>query len=183
MCEPKEVFENRYDFEKLFSDDTVDERFWDVDSRNKALEFTQHYASYQYCIIDYDMYHSICKKYAPLIPKWEEPFQSLNREEIVSVVGIGYGTRPQTVKSLTLQQNLILKRDKSNEFDKNAILVMTESGHEVGFISSDWSCIYAPKIDLGMTFSAKVKTIEEKKIGIEVKRTNPEEIILWDFLR
>lgn len=155
--------------------------FWNADSRNKAVEFVKHYKDYKYYIIDIDMYIDLKNKYQKSILEWEYDNVSVSRHETLQIVGLNFGARKQTVSTLKIGDKIILKRDKNNAYDNNAILAMTEAYNEIGFISADWSVIYAPKIDTGMTFNAEITSIESKVINIRVNRINYNEETLFDI--
>lgn len=157
--------------------------FWDEYSREKCAYFSKTYPQRPYFILDVDFYLSMSELYSDLIPNWEVDNSIRSIKNILQVVGLNFGSRKNTVKHLKIGQSVKLIRDSGNKFDKNAILCFTEDMQEIGFVSSDWACIYAPKIDMGMSFSATVTNIQPKKIDISVIRTNQEEMILWDFLK
>ena len=75
------------------------------------------------------------------------------------------------------------ERDYKNTYDLNAIKVLNGNGVQVGFVATDWCPVYAPKLDLGITYQATILEIEPKVIRIEVERTNQEENIVYDFLK
>ncbi|HVI40906.1 MAG TPA: HIRAN domain-containing protein [Anaerovoracaceae bacterium] len=155
--------------------------FWDADSRKKALEFIKHYTEYKYYVIDQDMYISIVRKYQPIIGEWEIDDVRVTQQQL-QVVGLFFGERKKTYGTLQIGQKVLLKRDIDNRFDKNEIIAYTIDMREIGFISADWSCIYAPKIDIGMTFEAIISSIEPKVITLSVKRNNEDVNIMFDFL-
>lgn len=179
-------------------DDTLLEvkGFWDASSRNKVYEFIINYtapnnldsdfhengAIYKLYIIDHDIYSMLSKMYRNLIVEWEEDELHSSHSDIMQIIGLSYGIRRLTYASLSIGQTVILKRDKGNTFDKNAILAYTEDMREIGFISADWACIYAPKIDIGMIYEAQIVSIEQKVVNIRVKRVNDDKIIVYDFL-
>ncbi|MEA4899424.1 MAG: HIRAN domain-containing protein [Christensenellaceae bacterium] len=157
--------------------------FWRSRDRQKTLGFSSQCKGYELFIIDSDYYVDLKRVYKQLIPMWEEDSINVSGSQVVEVVGIGYGTRSQTVKTLVVGQELVLCRDIGNKFDSNAILVFTKGHQEVGFISADWSCIYGPKIDIGMEFSTYIVSIEPKVLKLRILRTNQDEVIIYDFLR
>lgn len=157
--------------------------FWSQDSRAKVKEFMANYPQYSFFIVDQDMYSTLNNLYSDVIPHWENTENVSNCVTKADVIGLGYGKRPQVIKTLTAGQPVILCRESANEYDRNAILVKTPDCREIGYLASDWACIYAPKIDLGMTFSCVIDSISEKKIQISVQRSNPCEVVLWDFLK
>ncbi len=157
--------------------------FWDTYSREKCAYFSRTYPQRPYFILDSDFYVTLSAIYSDKIPEWEHNNSLACSIEHLQIVGTTYGKRKFVVQKLSVQQELIFERDTENKFDKNAILVKTLHGEEVGFLAADWACIYAPKIDLGMKFSLNVESIEAKKVCVVARRSNPEELILWDFLR
>ena len=71
----------------------------------------------------------------------------IQREEIVEIVGTQYEGRQKNHANLKLQQKLIMKRQKDNIHDPNAILMLTEDGKELGFIPKGQASLYAPAMD------------------------------------
>lgn len=67
--------------------------------------------------------------------------------------------------------------------DKFAIKALDSSNNMLGYVSKEWACVYADKIDMRMTFELKVKIVDTKCLTISVKRTNFDEDILYDFLK
>lgn len=157
--------------------------FWEPTSRNRAKYFSQQYKQFKYCIVDQDMYANLKSVYKPIIPEWEEDGFEQIESEILQVVGLSFGERKQTFKTLDVGQSVNLMRNPNNKFDPNALLVLTRDGCEIGFISSDWSCIYSPKIDLGMTFNAQIVSIDPKVLNIKVNRNNPSVEVMYDLFK
>lgn len=177
---------NGYYFPDFFLGDKVIieiKGFWNPDSRNKVLEFTKHYTDYKCYLIDKDMYINLKNKYQQFIPEWEEDSVTNIDSETLQIVGLNFGIRKLIVKTLKIGDKVILKRDKNNMFDKNAILAMTETEKEIGFISADWAVIYSQKLDVKMEFNAEIISIEPKVINIKVKRNNPDVETLFDFFK
>ena len=170
--------------------------FWNPDSRKKVYELSKFYCNennlstalravgtiYKLYIIDYDIYSTLSKMYRGLISDWEKDELALSRKEKVQVVGLSFGNRKLTFNTLMVGQEVILKRDIDNSYDKNAILVYTNEMREIGFVSADWACIYAPKMDIGMKYDAYIISIEPKVINIEVSRGNNDLIVMFDLL-
>ena len=159
--------------------------FWDQDSRKKVLEIKKNYPQYKYYIIDQDVYASVSRQYCEKIPEWEK---SKQKEESIAaqqlqVVGLSFGSRRQVVKSLDVGDPVMLYRDSGNPYDRDAVLVKTLDGNEIGFLSADWACIYAQKLDIGMEFSCSVVSKEAKRIIISALRKNLDDVILHSFLR
>lgn len=146
--------------------------FWDSDSRKKIKFFNKNFPNKKLYLIDQDCYYSIKNKYHLLIEGWENDNIIRPSNEKIQVIGLSFGDRKETLKTLEIGQNVILKRDLTNKFDFNAILVLTEDKREIGFISSDWAAIYAQKIDIGITYNSYIISIDEKVVTIDIIRDN-----------
>ena len=159
--------------------------FWDRESRDKVLEIKKYYPNYKYYIIDQDIYLSLSKEYSKKIPAWEDEHSKTDYSaaQKLQVVGVTYGARRQVVQKINVGDPVNLLRDPGNPYDQDAILVKTLGGEEIGFLSADWACIYAQKLDIGMEYSCSVISKEDKKITISASRKNPDEVILFDFLK
>lgn len=129
------------------------------------------------------MYFSLKNKYQGVIPEWEEDRLKSIGSEIIQVVGLNFSSKKQAVKTLSVGDKVVFKRDPKNVYDANALLVFTEDNKEIGFVSADWAVIYSPKIDMGMTFDAEITSIESKVISIRVKRNNFDKEIVFDFFK
>ena len=71
----------------------------------------------------------------------------LQREAIIEIVGTQYEGRAANHQPLFLQQDLILKHQNNNPYDRNAVLLLTDDGKELGFLPKGYASIYAPAID------------------------------------
>jgi hypothetical protein len=142
----------------------------------------QEFIDSHYYIIDFDMFHTLEKLYAPLIPNWET-MSGLQKSQDIFIVGINRPERTKFVKALNKSDRIILQRDIENDFDKYAIKALNTNGDMLGFVSKEWVCIYADKLDMGMEFEATIKTINSAHIVATVKRTNNDIDILYDFLK
>ena len=159
--------------------------YWDTDSRMKVLEMNKYYPAYKYYAIDQDIYASLSRQYRACIPNWEagNSDERNPQDQKVAVTGISYGNRQRVVRGLKTGDQVRLRRDRENSFDPNAILALSTDGAEIGFLTADWACVYAPKMDLGIEYKCSVLQIEPKKLLISIERSNPEEIIALDFLQ
>src|SRR5699024_535043 len=127
------------------------------------------------------MYYTLVKLYSNIIPHWEEVPVTISKQR-VPIVGITFGQRRKFVNQIKEGEEVFLKRDPNNPYDKNAISVLDKNNNDIGFIGKDWASIYAIKMDLGMKYSAIIIEKEPKVIHIDLKRTNLEEDILFEFL-
>lgn len=154
---------------------------WDDRSIKKIVGFTKKYSDKHLFIIDEDMYYSIANKYSSIIDKWEKT-KVKPKSNVLPVVGITDKQRKPFVQKLKLGDSVVLEREPTNSFDRNAIKVLDSFGNQIGYISADWALIYSSKLDLGMIFKAVITEIKDKVIKISVTRTNLDEEIIYDFL-
>jgi len=169
--------------------------FWNNDSlkkvyafKSKQFAYPSHLKNYNeqfvnsnLYIIDHDMYISIDRIYSKLIENWES-LENVRPISDVFLVGINRPERIDYTKALTEKSKVYFERE-NNKFDQNAIKVLDEKDNMLGYLSKEWACIYAEKMDLGMKYKAKVKKIESTFIRLEVERINLDEPILYDFLK
>lgn len=157
--------------------------FWDADSRNKVAAMQKNHPEFTILPIDYDMYESLRLRYAPQIPEWEDNIKTKIESEDVSIVGMKFSANKETLHRLSTGDTLFFEREPNNSFDKNAILVKTKAGEPVGHVSGDWTAVYAPKLDVGMTYRVIVTSIQPRVIHVEVKRDNSDKEILYSFFK
>ena len=157
--------------------------FWDADSRNKVAAMQKNHPEFTILPVDYDMYESLRLRYAPQIPEWEDNIKTKIESEDVSIVGMKFCANKETLHRLSTGDTLFFEREPNNSFDKNAILVKTEAGEPVGHVSGDWTSVYAPKMDVGMTYRVIVTSIQPRVIHVEVKRDNSDKEILYSFFK
>ena len=155
---------------------------WDTESRIKVREYQKETSLPELYIVDYDMYYTISKRYANIVPCWESLPVTKQVRETVQMVGINHEGRQEASRKLFPGAKVNLVREPDNIFDKNAIKVYSDEGMIVGYIASDWASIYARKMDIGMLYSDEVTRIESTLITIHIRRTNVEDDILYDFL-
>lgn len=155
--------------------------FWDDESRKKVAALEKQHPEYTVFPLDSDMYESLRLKYADQVSEWEENSPVRRSEYKVSIVGMKFCASKETLQSLSVGDALVLEREPENKFDKNAILAKTTDGKPIGHFSADWSAIFAPKIDIGMTYSATISDIQRSVIHANVKRVNFDTKILYDF--
>ena len=156
--------------------------FWNTDSRQKVKAFVETHPEYELMILDGDMYTTLEKIYAHKIPNWEFTHTYFQKDRI-PVIGITRPERRKYVEKIEKNDTVQLIREKNNPYDPYAIKVLDINNNHIGYVATVWAYIYASKMDIGMTYEAVVKKIEPKVITIQVKRTNIEEIIVYDFLK
>ena len=155
---------------------------WDDRSIKKVVGFAKECSDKHLFIIDEDMYYSIENKYSSIIDNWENTKVNKPKSNVLPVVGITHKERKPFVQKLKLGDSVVLEREPTNSFDRNAIKVLDSYGHQIGYIGADWAVIYSSKLDLGMKFKTEIREIKDKVIYISVTRTNLEEEIIFDFL-
>lgn len=80
----------------------------------------------------------------------------------LKVVGVTFEGRQEIIKQLDRSDIVTIRREPTNRFDKNAIMVMTEKG-QVGYIGKDYASILAPMMDGGTQFEASIAELDEYK--------------------
>jgi len=156
--------------------------FWDSISVEQVFLFKQQKQEYKHYVIDGDMYYSLDNIYKNKIKNWE-PTHKHKYNQTVSLVGINIPDRKPYVNELEIGEQVFLKRDKDNPYDKNAVKVLNYNKKLVGYLAKQWACIYAEKIDLGMEFNAVIKEKKPNDLNIILSRNNTEENIIHDFLK
>ncbi|MCD7811028.1 MAG: HIRAN domain-containing protein [Ruminococcus sp.] len=109
----------------------------------------------------------------------------IQREAIIEIVGTQYEGRAINHQPLLLQQNLILEHQSDNPHDRNAVLLLTNDGKELGFLPKGYASLYAPAIDSGR-YNFTIEAVKSEpdperpilivKISSELKNYNEEEI-------
>jgi hypothetical protein len=156
--------------------------FWDADSRKKVSTFQKEYPEWKLLILDADMYFTLRRKYKDIVPNWEDDGEKSVISEIIPIVGMRHCASTDTVKSLLIGDTVLFKREPDNEYDHNAIKATTIHGESIGYVGSDWTFIYASKMDIGMKYSATVVEKAANTIEVRIVRTNADEVIIFDFL-
>lgn len=155
--------------------------FWDNDSRQKVMLFSEQYPDYRLMLIDSDIYFDLDNEYKAIIPNWENT--PVNKPCFhIPVVGINQASRRLLIDALSIGDHLNLIRDPQNQYDKNAIIVANKLDQQVGFVSKDWACIIAPKMDLGCEYTTVIKSIEPNVIWLNVMRSNFDKTIIPGYL-
>ena len=145
--------------------------FWDNASRAKVMLFMDQYPEIKLITIDSDLYYDLDKKFRNQLSNWEESDVRVSETQI-QIVGISRPERRTAVESLGIDEELFLSRDKDNQYDNNAIKVLTKSNQLVGYVAKDWACILAQKMDCGVEYFTKIKEIETKVIQLLIRRSN-----------
>ena len=142
--------------------------------------FQELYPNEKIKVIDNDIYYLIDKKYSEIVPNWEKTQNSPMQD--IDVVGIKIKERVPFVAKLNEGDELVLERDSNNKYDKNAIKVLDSDKHHIGYIDSFYACYLAPKLDLGIEYTMKLKHKKDDVLKCSIKSINLDSINIKDFL-
>lgn len=87
------------------------------------------------------------------------------------VAGVTFEDRPKVLVTLKEGDGLRIERDKANEYDENAIAVLTEDGRQVGYLNRRLAKALAPVMDEGAAYSAVVTELTgggSKEYGLNI---------------
>lgn len=71
----------------------------------------------------------------------------IQREETIEIVGTQYDGRAANHQGLMPYQKLVMKHQKDNRHDPNAVIILTDDGKELGYLPKGYASLYAPAID------------------------------------
>ena len=91
----------------------------------------------------------------------------------VQVVGTQYEHRWVPALELSARMPLTLRREIDNAFDRNAILVLSDTG-ELGYLPRRTAQHLAPEIDAGLQLSAEVVSAQQDNLVVRIQRPNAE---------
>ncbi|MNC20280.1 HIRAN domain protein [compost metagenome] len=92
--------------------------------------------------------------------------------ECLNLAGVTIGDRQSVIAKLNAQTPIFLKRDYSNQYDKNAIAVNAIGGIQLGWIPRQYAEILAPEMDAGVNWHIEIDRVvgnEETLRGLSVK--------------
>ena len=163
------------------SDKTLVEVKGHLDARSleNMKAFKELYPDEKIKIIDNDIYYLIDKKYSKTVPNWEKTSNTLISD--IDVVGIKIKERIPYVKKINVGDELIIEREKDNQYDKNAIKVFDIDKKHIGYIDGPHACYLAPKIDIGISYTIKIKEKKENVLKCTIKSNNLDEINVTEF--
>ena len=92
------------------------------------------------------------------------------------VAGTSYVSQ-EVLSALKVGDKLILRREKDNRFDEQAILLLDEKEQKVGYVPEKDNTVFARLMDAGKLLTAKVKEVTWKGSYAKVTAT----IYLVDF--
>lgn len=93
-------------------------------------------------------------------------FQPISK--FIKLTGVTFENRQDLLPNLCVDSDVMLVRDRFNEYDKYAIRVVTEHMKQyvqIGWIPKDLAKILAPELDAGIIWKGKIS----KLIGMEYK--------------
>lgn len=89
-------------------------------------------------------------------------------DKITKLTGVTFENRQDILPDLWPDSDVLLVRDRKNEYDKNAIRVVTEHSKkyiQIGWIPKELAKLLAPELDAGIIWKGKINKI----IGAEYK--------------
>ncbi|MDR6121341.1 hypothetical protein QFZ87_000938 [Bacillus sp. SLBN-46] len=79
----------------------------------------------------------------------------------VKLAGVTYEGRQGIIASLSVYDQITIRRDRNNAYDRNAIGIYNSRNQNIGWVPRDAAANLAPKMDSGVTVYAKIN----KKLG------------------
>ena len=79
------------------------------------------------------------------------------------IAGTTFIEDKELLKSIKINDHLILKREVDNKHDKKAILVLTQNNKKLGYIPRKDNIIFSRLLDAGKLLTATIKEIDLKK--------------------
>lgn len=77
----------------------------------------------------------------------------------IKAVGVTYGNRQQNIRNLKIGQKLNLVHEKNNQYDNNALLITTDEGLEIGYVSKERNRDLLNKLNSNLIKSVTVENI------------------------
>ena len=78
------------------------------------------------------------------------------------IAGTTHLKDPDVLKKAAVGDMLTLRRENSNRFDSNAILILNADGEKYGYVPEKDNVIFARLMDAGKMLAAKIKDMEIK---------------------
>ena len=78
------------------------------------------------------------------------------------IAGTTYLKDRDVLKKAAVGDTLTLRRESSNRFDSNAILILNAEGEKYGYVPEKDNLIFARLMDAGKLLIAKIKNIQPK---------------------
>lgn len=77
----------------------------------------------------------------------------------MKAVGVTYGNRQEVIKKLKKGDELKFVPEPTNAYDRNAVMIMTESGEQIGYISKEHNKSTLDKMNQGVVYYPIVSEI------------------------
>lgn len=84
---------------------------------------------------------------------------SLTRGFFTKIVGVTFDGRQRFIPMLRTGEELQLRRECWNQYDRNAIAVYDGRGNQLGYISKELAKDLAPKMDAGIQYRISVASV------------------------
>ena len=108
--------------------------------------------------------------YDPIIKKARK---RENTEFHIKAVGVTYGNRQSTIKTLNVGDTLYFSPQKNNPYDECAILIVTDTGKDIGYVSKDYNreifCNIKKGIDYKLVVSNITGNYYQDNLGVNIK--------------
>ena len=131
--------------------------FWDRRSLDKLLQFTRLYSSYKLLLLDADIYYFLDKYFSDKIIFWEKNKLCLH-STIINIDKMDLSLNLQTNEKLFFKI-----------YNKKDVILENCTGEKVGKLTAEWSLVYQNKINLGLSFSITILSIEDLTFKIKIK--------------
>ena len=98
--------------------------------------------------------------------------QKSHTDFYIKAVGVTYGNRQNVIKTLHVGDTLYFVPEENNAYDKNAILIVTESGKDIGYVSKDYNKDILQNIKDGVIYKLTVSNITgtiSTNFGVNIK--------------
>lgn len=106
-----------------------------------------------------------------VVPK--RPRKRENAEFYIKAVGVTYGNRQNTIKTLHTGDALYFSPEENNPYDEFAILIVTGSGEDIGYVSKDYNREIFRNIKKGIAYKLVISNItggyNEDNLGVNIK--------------
>lgn len=83
--------------------------------------------------------------------------------------------RQKIISAMCPGESVLLKREPDNKYDTNAVAVLNAGGRQIGYLKSAVAKWFAPKIDAGAEYVARIEAINKtatdkgKMLGVVVR--------------
>ena len=111
--------------------------------------------------------------------KKPQPLRRSPKPQVIDtvVVGVTHDGRQEVVERLWPGEEVILRREPNNLYDRNAIMVLRSNGEQVGYIERGLASTLAPKFD---AYRKDVKAVFTKTSRSKSYRGG---FITWPFIK